>query len=369
MSTALAFELEALLRGMHLPTEAELPRWERILRLARMTGLHGRLATANRDNASLPEPIHRHLLSAERISRFNAQMLHAELQALAPLCDGSFPVIALKGSAYALQGLSVASGRFVSDLDLLVPRANLRIMEQRLRKAGWETAELDAYDERYYRDWSHETPPMRFPGHFLEVDLHHAITPVTGALSFDPSPLFESSLAVPGSPFRVLSAPDQLLHACVHCFQDGDLSLRVRELVDIDMLLRDFASRTDFWRNLFARAEELGLQRPLWYGLHFTRKWLETPVPATMLGELSSPHPLVVRVMDALVPPAMLPSDPDYPPSASVRLARLAMLVRYHRLRMPLGMLLPHLARKSMVRARARFGRRGEPAGDAPGRP
>lgn len=369
MSTALAIEIDALLRGMHLPTEAELPRWERVLRLARMTGLHGRLAAANRANGALPDPIRRHLLSAERISRFNAQMLHAELQALAPLCDGAFPVIALKGSAYALQGLPAAVGRFVSDVDLLVPRSHLRTMEQRLLNAGWETAELDAYDERYYRDWSHETPPMRFPGHFLEVDLHHAITPVTGALSFDPAPLFESSIAIPGSPFRVLCAEDQVLHACVHCFQDGDLDLRVRELVDIDMLLRGFASRREFWPKLLDRAAELGLQRPLWNGLHFARDWMNTPVPDAMLHARFSPPPLVVKIMDVLVARAMLPSDPDYPPPATVRLARLVMLARYHRMRMPIGMLLPHLARKSLLRARARFGRVRKPAGDDLGRP
>lgn len=369
MSPTLAGEIEQLLRGLYEPVEADLPRWERLLRLARMTALHGRLARSNCHNASLPDPIRQHLLSAERISRFNAQMLHAELQGLSPLCDGSFPVIALKGSAYALQRLPLASGRFVSDVDLLVPRPHLRVMEQRLRTAGWVAAKLDAYDERYYRDWSHETPPMRFPGHFLEVDLHHAITPVTGALCFDPAPLFDASLAVPGTPFRVLCAEDQVLHACLHCFQDGDLGLRVRELVDIDMLLRSFSQRPDFWQRLPGRAKRLGLARPLWYGLHFARCWMGTPVPDGVVGEIPSPPPLIVRMMDALVPRAMLPSDPDFPPPASVRLARLAMLARYHRLRMPLGMLLPHLARKSLIRARAHLRRANEPTGDEPARP
>jgi hypothetical protein len=42
---------------------------------------------------------------------------------------------------------------------------------------------IDAYAERYYREWSHELPPMRFPGHPVEVDLHHTITPVTAVSS------------------------------------------------------------------------------------------------------------------------------------------------------------------------------------------
>jgi len=355
MSPTLAPELNHLLHGMHEAIRADLQGWERILRLARMTSLHGRLAAAYTDRASVPTPIQRHLLSAERISQFNAQMLHAELHALAPRCTGEFPVIALKGSAYALQHLTVASGRFVSDVDLLVPRAHLRNMEQRLLEAGWETAELGAYDERYYRDWSHETPPMRFPGHFLEVDLHHAITPVTGNLAFDPAPLFERSEPIPGTPFRALAAEDQLLHACLHCFHDGDLSLRVREVVDIDGLAREFSARAGFWDTLLARANELALERPLWYGLHYASNWLGCPVPNGVLAALPGPGRLTQQVMDRLVPLAMLPSDPDGPPPMNVTLARNAMLVRYHLLRMPLRMLLPHLVRKTMLRLRARI--------------
>lgn len=354
MSPSLAPELKHLMHGMHEAIRADLPCWERILRLARMTGLHGRLAAANNDRASVPAPIQRHLLSAERISQFNTQMLHAELHALAPLCTGEFPVIALKGSAYALQHLSVASGRFVSDVDLLVPRAHLRNMEQRLLEAGWETAELGAYDERYYRDWSHETPPMRFPGHFLEVDLHHAITPATGSLAFDPAPLFERSEPIPGTPFRALRAEDQLLHACLHCFHDGDLGLRVREVVDIDGLAREFSTRPEFWDTLLARANELGLERPLWYGLHYASDWLGCPVPTAVMAALRGPSRLAQHLMDHLAPLAMLPSDPDGPPPMPVTLARNAMLVRYHLLRMPLHMLVPHLARKAALRLHAR---------------
>lgn len=364
MSPRLSPELQHLLRGMHEAITADQQLWERILRLARMSGLHGRLAAASSDHASLLPPIRRHLLSAERISQFNAQMLAAELNALAPLCAGEFPVIALKGSAYALQNLPVAKGRFVSDVDLLVPRTHLRTMERRLLEAGWQTAELGAYDERYYRDWSHETPPMRFPGHFLEVDLHHAITPVTGSLAFDPTPLFERSRPVPDTPFRTLAAEDQLLHACLHCFHDGDLGLRVREVVDIDGLAREFSAHPGFWDTLLSRANELGLQRPLWYGLNYAANWLGCPVPNAVMVALGGPSRLTQQAMDRLVPLAMLPSDPDEPPPLRVALARNAMLVRYHLLRMPLHMLLPHLARKALIRLRTQLAQKKEAPDD-----
>lgn len=360
-------DIELLLRGLGAPLQIDDARWERLLRIARMSGLHARLAAANLDNPTLSRPVLRHLLSSARAGGYRSQMLRAELFNLARLCHDDFPVIALKGSAYVLQQRAMAVGRFVSDVDLLVPRTYLRTMEERLLSAGWEAQKLDAYDERYYRDWSHETPPMRFPGRVLEVDLHHAITPVTGSLQFDPEILFHNSEAVPGTPFRVLGAEDQLLHACLHCFHDGDLELRVREVVDIDGLLRTFAEREGFWERLVKRASQLGLERPLWYGLHFATAWLNSPVPATVLAEVASPSPLTSGFMDALVPLAMLPPDPDFPPPLRVRLARTLMQVRYHLLRMPLPLLVPHLARKSLRRVQARFDRGTEaPAGGAP---
>lgn len=342
--------LQTLLRAVRTPVELDEAGWDRLLRLARMSGLHARVAAIHLEHPQVPAPVRRHLLSAARMAAFRDQMLRAELASVHALCDDRFPVLVLKGGAYLLQGRAAARGRFVSDADLLVPRRHLRTMEERLRAAGWQTAALDPHDERYYRDWSHETPPLRHPGRFLELDLHHAITPVTGSLHFDPQPLFDASEAIAGTPLRALSAEDQVLHACLHCFHDGDFDLRVREVVDIDALLREFSALPGFWDRLAARARQLGLERPLWYGLTFAHAWLQLPLPATLLANLPAPSPAVQGAMNALLPQVMLPGDPDFPPSRAARLARTALLVRYHWLRMPLRLLLPHLARKSWRR-------------------
>ena len=355
MSGNAATDITLLLRGVRAPLHADTACWERVLRLARVTGLHARLAQANRDNATLPDVVRRHLLSAARIADFRSRMLRAELYRLAPLCRGDFPVVLLKGAAYSLQQRAVARGRFVSDVDLLVPREHLRSMEERMHAAGWQAAELDPYDERYYRDWSHEIPPMRFPVGELEVDLHHAITPLTGTLRFDPALLFDRCEPIAGTPFLALCAEDQLLHAAVHCFHDGDLDLRVREVVDIDGLLREFAAHDGFWDRLLERAAQLGLQQPLWYALHYAQRWFACPLPPRALAELPAPTSLARRVMDVLLPLAMLPSDPDRPAPRRARLARRLMMARYHLMRMPTALLVPHLMRKSVLRLRDRL--------------
>lgn len=360
-------DLQLLLRGLHSPLALDARRWDRVLRLARASGLHARLAASNLDTPGLPDVVRRHLSSAARIAAYRAQMLRAELFHLSPLCQGDFPVIVLKGAAYLLQGRPMATGRFVSDLDLLVPSAHLHTMEARLRSAGWKPEDLTPYDERYYRDWSHETPPMRLPGHALELDLHHAITPTTGSLAFDPATLFERSVPIPGTPFCALAGEDQVLHACLHCFHDGDLVLRLREVVDIDGLIRAFAPEPHFWDTLLARAQALQLGRPLWYGLHFAHHWLRCPVPETVMRCLPAPPTPALQFMDALVPCAMLPPDPDGPPALRIRLARKALLARYHLLRMPLRLLLPHLARKAALRMRTpAHKKKGAPENGAP---
>ena len=367
MTTASACDLRLMLQGIHAPMDLDERQWDTVLRLARASNLHGRLAAANLDAASLPEVVRRHLTSSIRIAAYRTQMLREELFRLAPLCQRDYPVIVLKGAAYVLQGRRMAKGRFVSDVDLLVPFAHLNAMESRLRSAGWKPEELTPYDERYYRDWSHETPPMRYPGGSLEVDLHHALTPVTGTLAFDPSSLFDRSESIPGTPFRALSREDQVLHACLHCFHDGDLTLRVREIVDIDGLLREFAIDDQFWDKLLARAEELRLTRPLWYGLHFAQNLLGCPVPVTVMGRVSGPSGAAQKLMDTLVPLAMLPSHLDGPPPPSVRLACKALLARYHLMRMPMHLLIPHLARKAMLRMRgSRDEKKGAPDNGAP---
>lgn len=352
-----------LLLGLRQSLTVDEGQWDRILRLARRTGLHARVAANHLDgNVRLTDPVRRHLLSAVRVAAYRAQMVRAELFRLATHCKGDFPVVVLKGGAYILENRALAVGRFVSDVDILVPKTALRTMEERLRGAGWAPAPLDPYDERYYRDWSHETPPLRFPGRSLEVDLHHAITPVTGRLAFDPETLFETIRPIPGTPFHVLAPEDQALHACLHCFQDGDLELRVREIVDIDGLLRALASAPGFWDRLLLRAAQLGLERPLWYGLRYARAWLDSPIPDEVFQALPAPNAVARRLMDTLLPLAMLPSDPDFPEPIQVRLARSALLARYHFLRMPLHLLLPHLARKALLRGKARFSQ--SPTGD-----
>ena len=45
----------------------------------------------------------------------------------------------------------------------MVPRERIETVERTLLDRGWKTPVQDDYDDRYYREWSHEIPPLMHP--------------------------------------------------------------------------------------------------------------------------------------------------------------------------------------------------------------
>jgi hypothetical protein len=230
----------------------------------------------------------------------------------------------------------------------MVARSDLRRVEAALLAAGWEHVKLDPYDQRYYREWTHELPPLRHKRRQSVVDVHHTILPVTGRVKPNAAALLERAVPLSGD-LWILSPADMLLHSAAHLFQDGDVAGGLRDLVDLDSLLRHFGqSEPAFWEYLVPRARELGLERSLYYALRYSNAMLETPVPAGVHTEVASASPpLPIRaVMDRLVSRALLPGRGDMD-TLSERGARLALYARSHWLRMPPGRLAAHLVRKA----------------------
>ena len=327
-------------------------RWARSSRL--LATLYARVARAGLAE-TLPDRVRAAMVSEARLARHRAQMARFEMFELArALATFDAPRILLKGAAYLAQDLQVSEGRFLSDIDLLVPRSQLDDAEQLLVRAGWQPQQVDSYDEHYYRAWSHELPPMRFPGRSLELDLHHTILPVTGRIRPDASALFEAAIPVPGTPFHALCPADQVLHACAHLFQDSDLTHRLRDLADIDALLRHYGSDREFWPELTRRASRHALARPCWYALRYCKRYFQTPVPEDLMRG-ARPSVPVRSMMDRLAPAALPPVDPDRPAGIASRLAQRALLARSLWLRMPVWLLVYHSAMKFARRLRERL--------------
>lgn len=252
------------------------------------------------------------------------------------------PWVLLKGAGYVAAGLRPGIGRRVADIDVLVPRSDLARVEQLLREHGWEFGQLDPYDERYYRQWMHELPPMLHRERKSIVDVHHAILPGTSRLHPASSRLFER--AVPAGHVHVLCPSHMVLHAAAHLFHDGEIAGAIRDLVDIDQLLRGFARDDTFWPDLLREARALDLTRPTYYAVTYARRWFDTPVPDPVLRELRAWAPLapIDWLMETLVRRALASTA-----GRGSSFAVFALYVRSHWLRMPPVRLGIHLMRKA----------------------
>jgi Uncharacterised nucleotidyltransferase len=346
--------LSEVLRNPGVVASMDERTWDRLVRAARaarLLAILGERIVAAGAGASIPAVAQDQMKSALTVAVHRRQMALWELDRLERALGGhSLKVVLLKGAAYIAQGLPCATARMISDVDVLVPAARIAEVERLLLEKGWAGEPLAAYDDRYYRSWSHEIPPLRYAGSVIELDVHHAIVPPSGRVRPDPELLFAACLPVSGSPFVVLAHEDQVLHACLHLFYDSDCTNRLRDLVDIDALLRQFGTSRGFWDRLIARAEQHGATRMLWHATRYATRLLDTPVPEDLRGRLRSGEPsrAVGLVMDACVGRTLLPPDPDIGYGFAARWASAGMQLRTMWLRFPIGILLRHLFLKPL---------------------
>lgn len=334
--------------------------WDLLIRQARAAQLLPRLATTLDDTGlwpRLPAAPARHLRAALKAQRRQRQAVRLEVDCLQEaLSSRGIPLVLLKGAAYEMAELPPARSRLYNDLDILVPRERRHEAELALLMHGWATVPLDAYDERYYRRWMHELPPLRHRERQSVVDIHHNLVPDTARIHPDPERLLAAAEPCPGQPdVRVLAPADLILHSVVHLFNDGEFDHGLRDLLDIDDLVRHFLPADEDWRALLDRAHELDLGRPLHHALRCLRRTLDTPMSAAASAALdrgAGPVPLR-RLMDALFVRGLRPDHVSCS-DRKTALARWLLFVRGHYLRMPLHLLLPHLLRKALVRARPR---------------
>lgn len=346
----------ATLRDPRSVAQLGAPGWERLLRQARRADLLGRLALLLRREgleARVPASARGHLeaavvLTAAQHLEIRRELAHIE-RALAPL---ALRPVLLKGAAYLVADAAAALGRTFDDVDLLVPRDRLGETEAQLMMGGWITTHLTPYDQRYYREWMHELPPMQHGTRHSVLDVHHAILPATAHVQPSSALLLERAVTVPQAPaWRVLAPPDMVLHSMTHLFHNEELSHGLRDLSDLDLLLRHHGREAGFWDDLQQRAAALQLTRTLHYGLQNVRRLLGTPVPDAALSQAArhaAPAALDAGMMALW--DATLRTPHSSARSTLTGPANALLFVRAHALRMPPAMLLRHLAVKAWRR-------------------
>jgi hypothetical protein len=330
--------------------------WDVLIRQARRANLLARLAWVLKQRRQWDDVLpaaQPHLESAWVFSERQRIAVEWEIECIArALRPTGIELILLKGAAYSASDLPAAAGRLVSDLDILVPKDRIGAVESQLMIHGWNTIHHDAYDQRYYRRWMHEIPPMRHLRRGTVIDVHHALLPVTARIRADSDAMRRAAEPVPDKPgLYVLSPSDMVLHSATHLFHEGELDNGLRDLLDLDSLLRQFGELPGFWERLVPRAIEVGLARPLFYALRYAKWLVDTPVPAEVLGAAAaaSPPAPLRALMDVLFAHALRPNHPSCSDTAT-RVSRWLLFVRAHWLRMPWHLLIFHLTRKAVIR-------------------
>ena len=323
--------------------------WDLLVRQARHANLLGRLYLVFEKLGLLAKVhprAHAHMLSAATMAARQHQAMLREAGILRDtLAELDLPLILLKGTAYVAAGLPAMQGRVFADVDILVPHGRLGDVESQLILTGWLGATNDAYDQRFYRQWMHELPAMQHMQRGTALDVHHTILPPTSRLKPDGAKLIEAAIELPGQPgIRVLAPCDMVLHSAAHLFHEGEADNLLRDLSDLDLLLRHFGAEAGFWSALVARAREMNLADPLRLALRYTALLMDTPIPAETRAATGSEgserlDPIYLRVLT----PCHSSSTDRF-----ARLARAALYVRGHWLRMPPHLLAYHLMHKAL---------------------
>lgn len=329
--------------------------WSQLITLARCANLLSTLAERLRNQGlQAPAAPERHLQGAlqlaarQRLSvRWEAEQLQQALGALGE------PVLLLKGAAYVIGDEPAGEGRMFGDIDILVPRAAIGDVEMQLMLHGWVSAKADDYDQRYYRDWMHELPPMSHLRRGTVIDVHHTLLPPTGRHHADVPALLARARTAPGLPALRVPAPEDLvIHSLLHLVHEGELHHGLRDLCDVDHLLRAYPDRDpEFWERLAQAVLSQGLAAPVLLGLSLLQREFATPLPQALLDRLTqAARRPPARWLLAAYHRAMHAVAPGAQAAVSV----FALYVRSHALRMPLGLLLRHLLTKAWMRWRQR---------------
>ncbi|WOJ95033.1 nucleotidyltransferase family protein [Congregibacter variabilis] len=335
----------------HFVQQLCIKEWEQLIHQARAASLLPRLAVVLKEHGlfeTVPQVARRHLIGALNILERQQIAAANEVHYLRlAMSDAGLPLVLLKGMAYVAAEAPPGRARIFSDFDILVPKHCLGQVEQTMFDHGWRGDHHDAYDERYYREWMHELPPLMHRQRRSVLDIHHSITPETARIKTDSSALLER--VVPSSRFSgvwTMQPADIILHCTVHLFNEGEFERGLRDLFDLQDLVEYYLQEPDDWQQLHNRALELGLQEPLAHGMKaIENQFSDYRTYAGPDARWQQATSARSRFVDNLLHRVLIPPHESCE-TPMTALARLLLFIRGHAMRMPLRLLIPHLFRK-----------------------
>ena len=295
----------------------------------------------------IPTRIQRHFLNADILATNHKMQVKYEAAELTrDLSDQGGELIFLKGAGYTLANAAVGEGRIYNDIDLLTDRETIEGVEKKMRLLGWLSQELTSHDEKYYRKWAHEIPPLRHGKRGTIVDIHHNIVPLISGRQIQPSLFMQQSVKTPEG-FQVLSAPAMTLHSLIHLFFNEEVKKGYRDLIDIHTLMMS-NNYKEFWLGLIRLAKETGFGLELFLACRYCHRFLGTQIPDYAGNAIAQFRPWNIDFLDFIYTNTLQPNHPICQPKF-FGLAEFLILLRGHFQKMPLHILIYHLFTKSGV--------------------
>lgn len=332
------------------PGSLSLSVWSQIVRVLRYQQCLARFGWRLEQSglrADLPDFVKNHIKNAELIAQkqnYQVQYEAALLQRL--LKPLSAHVLFLKGAAYSLSDNdAVGRGRTYSDIDLLVDKTSLPLIEQELCLYGFFAEDLDEYDQKYYREWSHEIPPLRHSNRGTVLDIHHNLLPLVTGRAPDIS-IFFKHIQTTSTGYTVFSPAAMFLHSTIHLILSEEIKHGFRDLTDLYLLLEQ-NQHTEFWQELLSLAIDSGFTTELFLALRYIDKILGFVIPDDVKQKLTAYQPADFNLiyLDFIFTRKLIPTHPCLATHSDL-VADWLLMLRGHFLKMPIHILFKHLGRK-----------------------
>jgi len=294
----------------------------------------------------------KHMKSAAVYSSRQSEQVIFESKLLQKILDDKdIHAVFLKGASYTLRKSRNSKGRVYSDIDLLVKKNDISKAETSLEKHAWRTKKVSEYDNNYYREWSHEIPPMFNIHRGTVLDLHHNILlPISGR-EVNVELLIENCQSIDGG-YTVLGFAATILHSIVHLIINEDVSNGYRDILDITTLIKENDS-PEFWQEITLLSSKLGFNNELYLALSLSKKYANLTVPNNVLMGLS--EQINNSKLNFLLNYVYFFALQPHSPAVQTLKHKIAISIVYilgHLQKMPLKILVPHLLTKSFFSIR-----------------
>lgn len=255
-------------------------QWNDLIIVLRHEKLLARFYLLLKDNQLaeyIPEPVLRHCENAETLASKQHMVVCSEINYLKDIfVDVDFKLLLLKGAAYVYTQNSASIGRVFSDIDVLVPKEALTSSESRLAIHGWLSKYLDDYDDKYYREWSHEVPPLQHGNRGTVLDLHHNLVPPVSGKAIDIN-LFLNAAAIEHNGVMVLTDAGMFFHSAIHLLFNDDFSASFRDMTDLRLLVS--GQNDNFFETLFEIHKVAGFEKESFMALLLLKEEYDVLLP------------------------------------------------------------------------------------------